>query len=88
MSDPVIPTITKRQLVTWLFIATGKTEGDVMIALDTIADATARAVAEINFGYPDDGRFKRSDPLFDVLGSAFAMSPADLDAAFTAAAKL
>lgn len=85
----VVPaTITKRQMLLWLLANKSKTEADVLSAIDTIADPTAKAEAEIAFKYPDGNIMHRSSPLFDQLGSLFSMTAADIDAAFTAAAAL
>lgn len=82
------PTITKRQMLLWLMANKGKTEADILAAIDTIADPTAKAEAEIAFKYPDANILHRDSPLFDQLGSLFSMTAADIDAAFTAAAAL
>src|SRR5690348_10288863 len=46
--DPIAP-ITKRQLLVWLLTNKKKTETDVLAMIGTIADAMARADAEIAF---------------------------------------
>ncbi len=71
---------------TWL-LTIGKTEADVLNAINRIADATAKAQALIDWNYPD-GPFRRAAPLFNQLGPLLGLSPAQLDAAFAAAAKL
>jgi hypothetical protein len=83
----VIPLISKRQMLTWLLQNKNKTDADVLAALDTIADSAAKAQAQIDYLYPD-GPFHRANPLFDQLGAEFAMSSAEIDAAFVAAAQL
>lgn len=82
-----VPGITKRQALLWL-LTIGKTESDVLFAIDSISDAGARAAASITWNYPD-GAFKRSDPLFDALGPLLGLTaPEQIDAAFRAAAQL
>jgi hypothetical protein len=88
--DPLaapIPDISKRQALTWL-ISIGKTEADVLKAINAIADATARARALIDWNYPD-GPFKRSNPMFDTFGPTLGIATrAQMDGAFRAAAAL
>jgi hypothetical protein len=78
---------TKRQILIWLLLDAGKTEADVVAALNTISDPTAKAQALIDWNYPD-GPMHRDNPLFDQLATLFNMTPTDIDAAFVAAAKL
>lgn len=87
-NKPLIPTITKRQMLLWLLANQSKTEADVLAAIGTIADATARGQAQIEWSYPGRGLLHRAHPLFDQLGGTFGMNAADIDAAFIAAALL
>ncbi len=82
-----IPDVTKRQMLTWLLQNGGKTEADVIAALNGIADPAVKAQALIDWNYPDRA-FQRSNPMFDQLAPAFAMTPTQIDAAFIAAAEL
>lgn len=80
--------ITKRQMLLWLLAHKNKSEADILAAIGTIANATAKAEAQIAWNYPDGGILHRANPLFDQLASQFQMTGADIDAAFAAAALL
>lgn len=78
-----VPTITKAQALLYL-LSIGKTEADVEAVIATIADANARAVAQIEWDYRQP--FHADHPLFVQLGPAIGIT--DMVAAFTAAAQL
>lgn len=80
-----IPTITKAQALLWL-LSVGKTEDEVLAAINTITDANAKAVALIEWKYREP--FNYDNPLFSALAPALGMIPNDLPAAFVAASKL
>jgi hypothetical protein len=80
-----IPTITKAQALLWL-LSVGKTAANVQTAINEIADATARSVAQIE--WDERQPFRRSHPLFDAIGGALGLSAGQIDAAFRAAALL
>jgi len=85
-SVPAI-TATKRQVLLQL-LTLGKQESDVITAINTIPDATAKAQALIEWNYPDGGLMHRQHPLFNQLATAFGLTAAQITSAFEAAKAL
>ncbi|WP_276199672.1 hypothetical protein [Chelatococcus sp. XZ-Ab1] len=79
-----IPDITRRQLRLWMFGA-GHDDAAIRAAIETLAEPE-RSQALIE--YEDATTFQRSHHLFDLLGPAFGLAPADIDLAFREAARL
>jgi len=81
---PPIPEITRRQLRLWM-LQHGHDDVAIRSAIDALEEPQrSRALIE----YEDAGAYQRSHPLFDLIGPAFEMAPADIDQAFREAALL
>lgn len=52
----------------------------VLVAIEALPDATARAIAKSR--YLNSDTYNRGDDLFDVLGPAVGLTPAEIDAAW------
>lgn len=86
-SIQAIPSITKRQMLIWLYINLDKADKDVQAAIATIKDPTKSAIALITWLNPD-GLFNRSDPIIIELAPIFGLKPEQMDQAFTDASKV
>ena len=84
LEDAPIPDITRRQLRLWMLNA-GHDDAAIRAAIATL-DEPARSQALIE--YEDASTYQRSHPLFDLIGPAFEMTPADIDQAFREAVTL
>jgi hypothetical protein len=77
--------LTARQLRLWLLGA-----GVPLVSIDgliaAIPDATQRAIAAVEWEYAT--QYERTHPLIAQVGAALMLSPEQIDAAFTEAAKL
>lgn len=80
-----LPNLTPRQLRLWL-IGAGLTPEAVDTQIDAIPDATERARARVEWDFATV--YHRAHPLVGQLGAALGLSPAQIDAAFLAAARL
>lgn len=87
IQDKIIPSVTKRQMLIWLYINLGKTDKDVQAAIATIQDLTRSAIALITWLNPD-GLFNRSDPIIIELAPLFGLKPEQMDQAFIDASKV
>jgi hypothetical protein len=83
----IIPNVTKRQMLLWLYQNLNKTDADVQTAIQSIPDVAAREIAMIEWLYPDSA-FARSNPLFDQLAPIMGMTIEQVDVAFVAASTL
>ncbi|MBB4019576.1 hypothetical protein GGR16_004631, partial [Chelatococcus caeni] len=82
LEDAPIADITRRQLRLWMLSA-GHDDAAIRAAIATL-DEPERSQALIE--YEDASTYQRSHPLFDLIGPAFEMTPADIDQAFREAA--
>lgn len=83
-----VPTISRRQALLYL-LSIGKSDTDVIAAINGLSDANVRAAALIDWSYPEGGVLRRGIPLFDQLGPVIGIAtPAAMDDAFRAAALL
>lgn len=85
-SSPVVPNVTKRQALLYL-LSLGKTEKDVLAAINGISDPAQKSAALIEWNYPDGGMIPKSNPLIDTLWSVLGIK-VSVDDAFIAASKL
>ena len=64
------------------------TEADELAAIDSVADATARVQAQIEWNQPGGGRLNRSQPLVDRRGPTLGLNAVQMDGACRAVALL
>lgn len=83
---PVPESVTRRQLLVALFMATGVKDTDILTSLAAIADPAARYVATVEFR--EAGEFRRAHPLIAQLAGQLSLSAEQVDEIFRAAAKL
>lgn len=83
----IIPAVTKRQMLIWLYKALSITDKDIQEAIQTIKDPTKSAIALITWLNPDE-LFNRYDPIIIELAPIFGLKPEQVDEAFIEASKL
>jgi hypothetical protein len=84
--EPVPESVSRRQLLVALFMATGVKDTDILTSLGAIADPAARYVATVEFR--EAGEFRRAHPLIAQLAAQLSLSAEQVDDIFRAAAKL
>ncbi len=82
---PVPTSVSRRALLIALFRATGKKEADVLAFISQLPTEAARYEASIEF---QAATFERTHPLVAALAQAFALTSAQVDDIFRAAANL
>lgn len=78
--------ITKRQLLIWLYTQKGKTEDDILNAIDTIQDSSQKYLAKVN--YNGTNNFYYGNDFVPVIGQALGLSLDDIKTMFDEAKDL
>jgi len=79
-------TITKRQLLFWLFLNKNIKEANILTAISTIEDVNNRYLGEIS--YNGTNNFQYGNPFVSVIGQALGLTTQDLIKCFDEAINL
>jgi len=79
-------TITKRQLLFWLFLNKQKTETDILNAIEAIQDPSQRYLGQVS--YNGTNNFEYGNPFVPVIGQALGLTTTELIKCFDEAKEM